>query len=303
LSRVYRNIKGEDFNLDESKSIVTNYLDNLKFLDKGKLVIYSTRCMIRRVGSSLDNESIYKMAGKSIMHSPNINKEQFSLQLLYNISKLLITYQNYENMDIILFSKEWLSDDEYEKIQNIKKKGRKDIANVVDRKFVENSQNLLKDVRERMKGVKDVTAVQYIKKINSTVQEFNIDLNKKDFEGYIQIENTGIEQIKGIKSNCEILAEFELGIDLKGNGLIHTEYLLKDGILLQKITFANNGIVIKGELKGKRYEKLSLNYFYELSSKDLNYNKEINVIKQFVLIDYLEENGETLRYAMNDFSC
>jgi hypothetical protein len=37
LSRVYRNIKGEDFNLDESKSIVTNYLDNLKLLDKGKL--------------------------------------------------------------------------------------------------------------------------------------------------------------------------------------------------------------------------------------------------------------------------
>jgi hypothetical protein len=178
LSRVYRNIKGEDFNLGESKSIVTNYLDNLKLFDKGKLIIYSTRCMIRREGSSLDNESIYKMAGKSIMHSPDINKEQFFLQLLYNISKLLITYQNYENMDIILFSKEWLSDDEYEKIKNIKKKGIKDIANVVDRKFVENSKNLLKDVRERMKGVKDVTAVQYIKKINGTVQEFNIDLNK-----------------------------------------------------------------------------------------------------------------------------
>jgi hypothetical protein len=119
----------------------------------------------------------------------------------------------------------------------------------------------------------------------------------------MQIEYTGIEQIKGIKSNCEILAEFELEIDLKGNGLIHTEYFLKYDILLHKITFTNNGIVIKGELKGKRYEKLSFNYFYELRSKDLNSNKEINVIKQFILIDYLEENGETLRYTMNDFSC
>jgi hypothetical protein len=37
-----------------------------------------------------------------------------------------------------------------------------------------------------------------------------------------------------------------------------------------------------------------------LNNKDLNANVEVNVIKMFFFLDYLKENGNTLRYIMND---
>jgi len=298
--RVYKYIDAEVIQPSEISSIVSNYLDSLKLVDKEKLVVYSTRCMIRGNVKSLDNQSMYKMAGKSCIHSHNINREQFSLQLLYNITKLLGTYEGYQYIDIILFSKEWLNNDEYERLKNVKKKDKKDIANLVDKKFVENSKKILKDVKETMKGVKGITCEGFINKIHNIIPEFKIDLNKTNFEEYTPIEIKDITKIKGIQNNCEILGE--IGIDFKENNLIHTQYLIKSDILMQKITFGYNGIVNKGVFTGKRYEKLTLNYLYLLSSKDINSNKEINVIKHFALIDYLKNNGETLRYCMNEFS-
>jgi hypothetical protein len=105
-------------NLDEDKKeedereilrivedIVYDYFNTLKLLDENKNLVYSTSCMIRKLGSSLDNESLYKMVGKSVHHTVNVNKEQFIMQLSYDLSKLIISYSIIDELDIILFSK------------------------------------------------------------------------------------------------------------------------------------------------------------------------------------------------------
>jgi hypothetical protein len=94
------------------------------------------------------------------------------MQLSYDLSKLIISYSIIDELDIILFSKKWLSDEEYAKLKSKDNKSKEDIGKFVDNKFKENSKKFLSNMKDSMKNGKDVTAQKYIKRIQMIIPDF-----------------------------------------------------------------------------------------------------------------------------------